>query len=172
MFHLQLGTLEGYGLSEMEATLSRTVRQGQTGDAATIANFNCLLALESEGKTLEPAVVGAGVAASLADPTIKGPYYVVEEDGQLVGTMQITFEWSDWRNGWAWWIQGVYVREDARRKGVFRSLYNHVVQEAQKAGNVIALRLYVEKENHRAQKTYLSLGMGWLSYGIMERGFY
>lgn len=149
-----------------------TVRQGRVSDAGTIVEFNCRLATESEGKTLQPEVVAAGVAASLADPTNKGPYFVVEENGQLLGTMQITFEWSDWRNGWAWWIQGVYVREDARRRGVFRSLYAHVEQEAQKRGDVIALRLYVEKENHRAQQTYLSLGMEWLSYGIMERAFY
>jgi len=156
----------------MEATLFRSVRQAQANDAAIIAEFNRRLALESEGKTLQPEVVAAGVAASLADPVNKGPYFLAEEDGQVLGILQITFEWSDWRNGWAWWIQGVYVREDARRKGIFRTLYAHVVQEAQKRGNVIALRLYVEKENTKAQQTYLSLGMEWLSYGMMEKGFY
>jgi ribosomal protein S18 acetylase RimI-like enzyme len=64
------------------------------------------------------------------------------------------------------------VRDDARRKGVFRSLYTHVMDEAKKRADVIAVRLYVEKENLRAQQTYLSLGMQWLSYGIMEKGFY
>src|SRR5262249_43147675 len=147
--------VEGYGLKEMEATLFSTVRQARPSDAAVIADFNTRLAAESEGKQLQPAVIAAGVAAALADPTNKGPYYLVEQNGQVVGQMQITFEWSDWRNGWAWWIQGVYVREDARRKGVFRSLYNHVVEEAKKRGDVIAIRLYVEKENHRAQQTYL-----------------
>jgi GNAT superfamily N-acetyltransferase len=172
MIHLQLGTVEGYGLAEMEATVPITVRQARPEDAATIADFNCRLALESEGKTLQPAVVSAGVAASLADPENKGPYFLAEIDGQVVGTMQITFEWSDWRNGWAWWIQGVFVREDARRQGVFRTLYEHVIGAAQRRGNVIAVRLYVEKENVRAQQTYLSLGMNWLSYGMMERSFY
>jgi GNAT superfamily N-acetyltransferase len=156
----------------MEATLMRTVRQGRPGDAAIIADFNCRLATESEGKTLKPEVVAAGVAASLADPVNKGPYFLVEENGEVIGTMQITFEWSDWRNGWAWWIQGVFVHENHRRQGVFRSLYQHVVEEAKKRGDVIALRLYVEKENHRAQQTYLGLGMEWLSYGMMELKFY
>ena len=149
-----------------------TVRQGRANDAATIADFNSRLALESEGKTLQPAVVAAGVAASLADPDNKGPYFLAELNGEVVGTMQITFEWSDWRNGWAWWIQGVFVREDSRRQGVFRTLYEHVINEAQRNGKVIAVRLYVEKENIRAQETYLSLGMEWLPYGMMERGFY
>lgn len=152
--------------------MGRTVRQARASDAAVITDFNCRLALESEGKQLQPAVVAAGVAASLADPVNKGPYFLVEEDGQVIGTMQITFEWSDWRNGWAWWIQGVFVREDSRRKGVFRSLYAHVAEEARNRGDVIALRLYVDKENHRAQQTYLGLGMEWLNYGMMEHRFY
>ncbi len=156
----------------MEATLFRTVRSARDSDAAILVEFNIRLAAESEGKQLQQDVVTAGVAAALADPKNKGPYYLVEEDGQILGSMQITFEWSDWRNGWAWWIQSVYVREYARRQGVFRMLYSHVLEEAQKQGDVIALRLYVEKENHRAQQTYLSLGMDWLSYGIMERPFY
>ena len=152
--------------------MSLTVRQARPSDASVIAEFNRRLALEAEGTTLRPEIVAAGVAASLADPVNKGPYLLAERNGEVIGTMQITFEWSDWRNGWAWWIQGVFVREDARRQGVFRTLYAHVLKEAQNRGDVIALRLYVEKENVRAQKTYLSLGMEWLSYGMMERGFY
>ena len=42
--------------------------------------------------------------------------------------MQVTFEWSDWRNGWFWWVQSVYVRVDYRGRGVFRMLYEHVRQ--------------------------------------------
>jgi hypothetical protein len=74
--------VEGYGLKEMEATLALMVRQARASDAAIIVEFNRRLALESEGKTLEPAVVAAGVAASLADPTNKGPYYLAELDGE------------------------------------------------------------------------------------------
>ena len=78
-----------------------------------------------EGKTLDPAVLAAGVAAGLADPH-KGLYFVAEEGGEVVGQLMLTIEWSDWRNGWIWWIQSVYVRPDARRRGVFRPLYEHV----------------------------------------------
>jgi len=148
--------------------MSITLRPARPSDAPTIVDFNRLLALESEGKALDPAELSAGVAALLRDPD-KGNYYVAEQDGVLLGQMMLTREWSDWRNGWFWWIQSVYVRSEARRQGVFRSLYQHVRSLAQADAGVIGLRLYVEHENHRAQQTYQSLGMDRTGYLILER---
>src|SRR3954469_24814330 len=87
--------------------MALTIRRAAPTDAGTIVEFNSRLAEESEGKALDLGVLAKGVAAVLADPN-KGPYYLAEEGGEVVGQMQITFEWSDWRNGWLWWIQGVY----------------------------------------------------------------
>jgi GNAT superfamily N-acetyltransferase len=145
-----------------------TIRRATPADAATIVEFNCRLAEESEAKTLDREVLAQGVAAALADPH-KGPYYLACEGDEVLGQMQITFEFSDWRNGWLWWIQGVYVRPDARRCGVFRALYEHVHQAARQDPEAVGLRLYVERENHKAQQTYLNLGMTWTSYQVMER---
>ena len=83
--------------------------------------------------------------------------------------MQITYEFSDWRNGWFWWIQGVYVRAESRRRGVFRALYRHVAEAARRDPGVIGLRLYVESDNHAAQRTYRDLGMKATSYLMFER---
>src|SRR4051812_7958603 len=116
--------------------MALTIRRAAPTDAGTIVEFNRRLAEESEGKALDLGVLAKGVAAVLADPN-KGPYYLAEEGGEVVGQMQITFEWSDWRNGWLWWIQGVYVRPDARRRGVFRALYHHVVEAARNDPEVI-----------------------------------
>ena len=145
-----------------------TVRRATPADAPTIVEFNRLLAEESESKTLDLDVLSAGVAAALADPA-KGPYFLAEHDGELVGQMQVTYEFSDWRNGWFWWIQGVYVRPDARRRGVFRALYHYVAEAAKREADVIGLRLYVERDNERAHQTYLKLGMAWTNYLFMER---
>jgi GNAT superfamily N-acetyltransferase len=145
-----------------------TIRRATPADLGTIIEFNLRLADESEGKTLDRELLTAGIRAALADPA-KGPYFLAEREGEAVGSMQVTTEWSDWRNGWFWWIQGVYVRADARRQGVFRALYEHVLETARNDPTVIGLRLYVERDNHRAQQTYLNLGMGWTSYGVMER---
>jgi GNAT superfamily N-acetyltransferase len=144
------------------------IRRATTTDAPVIVEFNRRLAQESEGKTLDAEVIAAGVRAGLADPR-KALYFVAEAEGSVVGQMMITFEWSDWRNGWVWWIQSVYVRADFRRRGVFRALYEHVAGLARQDPEVIGLRLYVERDNHAAQQTYLRMGMQWTSYLVLER---
>ncbi|HEV3257642.1 MAG TPA: GNAT family N-acetyltransferase [Gemmataceae bacterium] len=144
------------------------IRRGVAADAAVIAEFNRLMALESEGKALDPAVVAAGVAAGLADPH-KGLYFLAEEDGRVLGQAMISPEWSDWRNGWIWWFQSVYVRPEARRSGVFRGLYEHVYQTARAADDVVGLRLYVARDNWAAQETYVRLGMAQANYLVFER---
>jgi GNAT superfamily N-acetyltransferase len=145
-----------------------TVRRAGPADAAVVVEFNRRLALESEGKALDVAVLAQGVATGLADPQ-KALYFVAEEDGEVVGQLMVTTEWSDWRNGWIWWIQSVYVREDWRRRGVFRLLYQHVHRAALTDPQVIGLRLYVEHENHAAQQTYLTMGMERTGYLVLER---
>lgn len=135
-----------------------TVRRATPADAGTVAEFNRLLAWESEGKRLDPAVLGRGVAAVLADPH-KGFYTLAERAGETVGQALVTFEWSDWRCGWYWWLQSVYVRADARRGGVFRALFEHLKAAATADPAVVGLRLYVERDNDRGRRTYESLGM-------------
>src|SRR4051794_37487555 len=111
-----------------------TVRPATPADVPAIVEYNRRLALESEGKTLDPATVTKGVTAALADPDTKGPYFLACDGDDVVGQLQLTFEWSDWRNGWFWWVQGVYVRQDARGRGVYRTLYQHVRARAKEAG--------------------------------------
>jgi GNAT superfamily N-acetyltransferase len=144
-----------------------TIRRAGPADAPVIADYNQRLARETEGKTLPADVLAAGVAAVLADPA-KGTYFVAEEDGAVVGQLMITTEWSDWRNGWIWWIQSVYVRHEARRRGVFRALFQHVLDAARARPDVVGLRLYVEHANDPAQQTYLRLGMKRTGYLMLE----
>src|SRR4051812_26727090 len=125
------------------------VRRATPADAGVIVEYNRRLARETEGKELDEAVLSAGVAAALADP-VRALYFVAQDAGEVVGQLMVTTEWSDWRNGWMWWIQSVYVRADARRGGVFRGLYEHVLAAARQDPAVIGLRLYVERENHAA----------------------
>jgi GNAT superfamily N-acetyltransferase len=143
------------------------IRQAGPADAAIIAEFNRLLAHETEGKELDRAVLAEGVQAVLAD-THKGLYFLAERDGQAIGQVGTTYEYSDWRNGWFWWVQSVYIVPAARRQGVFRSLYRHVEEAARHTG-VIGIRLYVERENRPAHDTYLGLGLEWTSYLVMEK---
>ena len=143
------------------------VRPAVAGDVDTIVEFNCALAGESEGLTLDPEVVVRGVRAVLADPQ-RGRYFMAQIDGRLAGQSQSTYEWSDWRNGWFWWIQSVYVHPDYRRRGVFRGLYDHILRAARQRGDVRGLRLYVEQGNAPAIETYRRVGMNRAAYVLYE----
>ena len=146
--------------------MGTAIRPARPADAAVIIDFNARLAFESEAKRLDPGTLEAGVRAVLADPH-KGFYTLAERGGEIVGQVLVTFEWSDWRNGWYWWIQSVYVREDARRSGVFRALFDHLQSRAARDPGVIGLRLYVERANDRARRTYTSLGLAEEGYDLM-----
>ncbi len=144
------------------------VRDAVLADAEAIIDFNRLLALESEGKRLDRELLAPGVRACLVDP-VKGRYCLAQEDGALLGQIGISYEWSDWRNGWFWWIQSVYVRPQARRRGVFLALFEHIQQAARRNPEVIGLRLYVEEGNHAAQETYFKLGLKRTGYFVLEK---
>ena len=144
-----------------------TVRSARVNDTATIALFNIQLARETEELRLDPVTVEHGVHAVFEDDR-RGRYFVAEFNGQVVGCLMITHEWSDWRNGDMWWIQSVYVAADHRRRGVFRMLYAHVEKSARDAG-AVAMRLYVDHDNARARATYLSLGMELQHYQIFHK---
>ena len=119
---------------------------------------------------LDPVTIRAGVERVLENPR-EGRYFVACHGEQIVGQMMHTWEWSDWRNGQIWWLQSVFVALDFRRQGVFRMLYEHALDLAQREPDVVGLRLYVERENSRAQSTYQQLGMSDAGYLVMERLF-
>jgi ribosomal protein S18 acetylase RimI-like enzyme len=146
------------------------VRAAARADIEAIVAFNAAMALETESKTLSPDILRAGVAAVFDDPR-RGFYRVAEVDGFAAGCLMITFEWSDWRNGDWWWLQSVYVKPEFRRCGVFRALYDDIERAAQSTPRVVGVRLYVEKENRRAQNTYASLGMHEADYSMYAKNF-
>lgn len=150
-----------------EPTPSVHVRDADPDDAPLIAEFNARLALETEDKRLDPTTVRAGVETTLARPEL-GRYFIAEADDDVVGQTLITSEWSDWRDGMFWWIQSVYVRADARQRGVFRAMYEHVHRLARADPDVCGLRLYVERDNTRAMATYEKMGMILTPYIIYE----
>src|SRR5262245_15850660 len=158
----------GYRVPLGEATMPLTIRRGVPSDTALVADMNARMAQETEHRTLDLPVLTAGVRTVLSDPG-RGLYFIAEKDEAVVGQAMVTLEWSDWRNGWLWWIQSVYVHPEARRQGVFTVLYRHILEAAKAAGDVVGLRLYVEQDNRAAQNTYLKLGMERTRYQLLER---
>jgi ribosomal protein S18 acetylase RimI-like enzyme len=143
------------------------IRIATRDDIAALVEFNLAMALETEHKTLDTAVLTAGVSAVFEDAD-KGLYVVVDVDGAVAAGLMITTEWSDWRNGWFWWIQSVYVRPEHRGGGLYGKMYEFVKSLAGQTRNVCGFRLYVEKENERAQRVYEKLGMERTYYLMYE----
>ena len=143
------------------------IRLATAADLDTVVAFNKAIASETEDKTLDSAVITLGVRQALADPD-RARYFLVEVDGQVVGQTMLTTEWSDWRNGYFWWIQSVYVAPDHRGHGLFRALYEHVRNLAKQAEGVCGLRLYVYRDNRQALDIYKKLGMDVTDYLLCE----
>lgn len=143
------------------------VRPASADDAAAIADFQILMARETEEMELDPATVRAGVTAVFADSS-KGAYYVAEAGGRVVGSLLTVPEWSDWRNRTVLWIHSVYVVPQHRRRGVFRALYQFLRTKVEADPALGGLRLYVEQNNVIAQRTYAQLGMDGEHYRLFE----
>ena len=143
-----------------------TIRKASPEDAKAIIGFQQKMAWETEEMTLATEIVTKGVSA-VFDSQVHGQYWVAEDESGVVASLLITYEWSDWRNASVWWFQSVYVLPSHRRRGIFRSMYLHIRNEAETAG-IAGLRLYVETNNTSAQKTYEALGMKREHYAMYE----
>jgi ribosomal protein S18 acetylase RimI-like enzyme len=144
-----------------------TIRSAKLPDATTIAEFNIRMAKETEGIKLDSDIVHKGVTHLIENPK-NGFYLVADKQGDILGSLMITTEWSDWRNGDFWWIQSVYVKPEGRRQGIYSYLYKEVQNMAKSQGDVCGIRLYVEQNNLSAQKAYESLGMKASHYKVYQ----
>ena len=150
------------------------VRDATRADIERIAEFQQAMAIETEGRALDPSTIRQGITAVFDDPQ-KGFYIVavVSADGddalqQVVGSLLMTYEWSDWSNATHWWIQSVYVDATWRRRGVYRAMYDHILTMTKGHSDICSIRLYVERTNTIAQQTYKSLGMYHSHYDLYE----
>jgi ribosomal protein S18 acetylase RimI-like enzyme len=146
------------------------VRIGEEKDADKLIEFNMAMAWETERKKLSLSALTEGVQTVLDDPQ-HGFYLVAEAENEVVGSLMVTVEWSDWRCAQFWWIQSVYVKPEFRQQGVFKRLYEYLKEKASQDSNVCGFRLYVEQSNRIAQSTYGKLGMEKTRYTVYEELF-
>lgn len=144
------------------------IRPSNEDDEQIIAGYQVSMAKETESVDLDKSVVIKGVKAVLNDPS-KGKYYVAIDDNEIVASLLITPEWSDWRNSWVAWIQSVYVVPEYRGKGVFKMMYNYILQMIKNDDNYAGIRLYVDLENKSAREVYAKLGMNGDHYQLFEQ---
>lgn len=144
------------------------IRLAKFKEIEAIADFQLLMAMETEHLRLDKDAIMNGIEAVFEDPE-KGTYYVAaDENDNAIGCLLTTPEWSEWRNGTVLWIQSVYVIKAYRGRGVFKRLYNKIKQMVEEDESLVGIRLYVEKENVNAQKVYEKLGMNGERYKLYE----
>lgn len=144
-----------------------TFRKADQSDAPAIVEFQISMARETEQIDLDRERCRRGVETVFRRPEL-GTYYVAVDGDQMVGSLLVTFEWSDWRNLTVWWIQSVYVRPEYRRQGIYAGLYTHVKEIAEQDRSVGGIRLYVDRRNVAAQGVYARLGMNGEHYLVFE----
>ena len=144
-----------------------TIRKAELAHCTAIAEFNISMAMETEGRRLDRDTIQAGVRNLMSGPEY-GFYLITEFDKEIVASLLITYEWSDWRDGLFWWIQSVYVKPDFRRQGIYRKFYSYVKKMAANDPKVRGFRLYVDTNNLTARKTYENLGMQEAHYAMYE----
>lgn len=143
------------------------IRIANKEDISSIVSFQLAMAKETENIELNHTTVQKGVMAVINDSN-KGRYYIAEKKGKVIGSLLTTYEWSDWRNGTVLWIQSVYILPDFRRKGVYSSMYQHLKNLVLVNKNLNGIRLYADKDNKVAHKTYQNLGMSPDHYVTFE----
>ena len=125
------------------------VRAANPEEAALLAEFMTLQAMETEGKTLEQEKITNGVKGIFERPHC-GKYYVAvfKDSESVAGMIMIHFEMNLYLGGFIHWINSVYVHPDHRQVGVFRLMYNHVVAVAKSQAPLVkCVRLYVDLDN-------------------------
>jgi GNAT superfamily N-acetyltransferase len=150
--------------------MTLVVRAAAASDVETLVRFQLAMAAETEDKGLVPEVLRQGVEYLLAHPD-EGFYLMADVNGEPAGSLMVTFEWSDWRNGRFWWIQSVYVDAAHRRQGVYSALHAAIRDQAASDPRGCGIRLYVERENSVAMATYRALGMDETVYRLFEETF-
>lgn len=144
-----------------------TVREAHPSDQEAIVQFQIEMAWETEKVRLKPETIKSGVRAVFDNPHL-GRYFVTENNGEVIASLMVTYEWSDWRNSLVWWLQSVYVIPQYRRHGVFRKMYEHIRSLVIENENVAGIRLYMIHHNEVAGRVYEQMGMDGNHYRLFE----
>ncbi len=143
------------------------IRLATEEDTDAIVGFQLRMALESEDLQLDPETLRNGVHAVFLDPH-KGKYFLAVDGDTIIASLMITPEWSDWRNQWVLWVQSVFVEPKYRRQGIFRMMYQHLIDLVSKDDYSAGLRLYVDADNKNALEVYKAIGMDGDHYRVFE----
>lgn len=143
-----------------------SVRDAKVTDIDALVAFTLREAREAEAYAADEAAVRRGIAAAFDEPPLS-TYWVAEFDGQVVGSVSVVREWSNFRGGHYWWIQSIFILPDHRARGVIKMLIDRVATVARAAG-ALDLRLYAHESSDRALQAYRRYGFATTPYVMMR----
>jgi GNAT superfamily N-acetyltransferase len=125
-----------------------------------IINMICTMALETEGKNLDQSRVKESVK-KLIDMPSYGHYVMIVDNIKKIfcGMNMVTYEYNFNFDKTILWLQSVFIAEDYRMKGLFRKLLaanENFVKGKENFKPII--KLYMEKNNYKAEQVYDKLG--------------
>ena len=145
-----------------------SIRRARGSDLDTLIAFAVQEARETEGCDPDPVGVRVGVKSGL-EGSVPCRYWVAQSEEDLpVGSISVVTEWSNFRGGYYWWVQSLFVVPEHRGTRLVDLLLNAVADSARLAG-ALDLRLYVLQSNQRAVAAYNRCGFEVLPYSIMSR---
>jgi ribosomal protein S18 acetylase RimI-like enzyme len=83
--------------------------------------------------------------------------YLLAGEDEAQAVVQVRYRWSVWWDAEDCWLEDLYVRDDARGKGLGRALTEAVLERARRRG-CRRVELDVNSENPPALALYRSLG--------------
>ncbi|NIM91508.1 MAG: GNAT family N-acetyltransferase [Candidatus Aminicenantes bacterium] len=143
------------------------VRRAILADLEKLVSFTVVEAKEAEGIDLSPKNVRRSVLAALENDAL-GKYWVLaREKDEIIGNVSVVREWSNWKGGYYWWIQSLFIQPEFRGLGLMQMLIDTVKEEARNE-EALELRLCVHSANKRALKAYRKSGFSESDYRIMR----
>ena len=146
---------------------SYSVRDAKVTDFDALVAFTLREAQEAEAYAADEVAVRRGIAAAFDELPPPSAYWVAEFDGQVVASVSVVREWSNFRGGHYWWIQSIFILPTHRGGGVLEMLIDHVAVAARDAG-ALDLRLCAHESNARALQAYRRCGFAATPYVVMR----
>jgi GNAT superfamily N-acetyltransferase len=152
----------------IRVTARHIIRKARRSDTDALVAFTLQEARDAEGVELDVARVTRGVEAAFDNPP-RATYWVAETPSrELVASMSVVTEWSNFHGGDYWWIQSLFIVPEHRGSGLLEQLLDRLAADA-RAGGALELRLYAHEANERALRAYTRGGFTRRPYSIMRR---
>ena len=143
------------------------IRRAHLADLGQLVKFTLSEAKKAEGISLNQEQARKGIRAALEDESVALYWVIQDSPKELIGNISIVKEWSNWKAGYYWWIQSLYIRPEHRGRGLMKRIIQ-TVREAAREARALDLRLYVHKNNQRAIGAYIKAGFIEADYRIMR----